>query len=232
MDVELQKEKISQAKAVLEEKHKACVETYSRLKEHLTHVLEKNIDLEHVKVQRISNESAELNIIGSNHSIDLYFYSSWNGGKTRRLEINFGCFGSFDKDDHYAVKYCETLGHVASILPQLEEEMLKTDEAKKLFAEHNVVSSEEWEARSKFEDLKRQLKAYEQNLKRDEILSQLKPGVKVIVKKPSQWIREVVKTVDHITGKNILFIEDYGRRTSKDEIVSNLITGKWELKSA
>lgn len=110
--------------------------------------------------------------------------------------------------------------------------MLKTDKANKLFAAHDAVSAEEWKARSKFEDLEQELKAYEQNLKRDEIISKIKLGTKVIVRKPTKWMNEVVKTVSHITGKNILFTEDYGKRTPKDELVSNLMSGKWEITNA
>ena len=43
-------------------------------------------------------------------------------------------------------------------------------------------------------------------------------------------IRNVLEAnIEHITEKNILFKEDYGKRTKKDELIENILSNKWEI---
>ena len=228
MDIDEQNKKIAAAKAVLEAKIAVCHETYDKLTKHLKTVLEKNIDTEYVNVSRVSTEYACLSMKDSNHTIDLHYLKPW-GNEARKLDINFGCFGSFDKNDKHAIRYCEVLGHVAGIMAQLEHELLFTDEAKAMFAKHAHAADEVYAASREIEKLEHELKAYNDSVARDEILAKIKPGLKVVVKKATSWRSEIVKTIEHITAKNILFTENYGRRTPKDELVRNLLDGSWKI---
>ena len=229
MDVSLQNAKIEEARKIVEDKYNILHEAHKNLIAYLKNVLEKNIDTKHVCVSTISDEHASLKIIGSNHDFDLYYYYPWGDNKTRKLQMNFGCFGSFGKDDASARMYCEALGHVAGIMDFLEHEMLFTDEAKKLFDARKNAMNDSYRADSVLNSLENELKVYVRDIKKSEVLAKVKVGVKVIVAKATSWRKEVVKTIDHITTKNILFAENYGHRTSKDELVNNLLSGKWEI---
>ena len=231
MDINLQNAKIEEARKIAIDKHNILHEAHMNLITYLKHTLEKNIDTKRVCVDTVSDEHASLKIIGSNHGFDLYYYHPWacETGKTRKLVMNFGCFGSFSTDDASARTYCETLGHIAGIMDFLEHEMLFADEAKKLFdARHNAMN-DSYKADDVLNSLENELKAYEDDIKKSEILANVKVGLKVLVYKATAWRKEIVKTIDHVTAKNILFAEDYGHRTSKDELVNNLLSGKWEI---
>lgn len=231
MDINLQNAKIEEARRIAADKHNILHEAHMNLIAYLKNVLEKNIDTKHVCVSYVSDDSASLKIIGSNHDFSLYYYHPWGceKGKTRKLEMNFGCFGSFGKDDASARTYCETLGHIAGIMDFLEHEMLFTDEAKKLFdARHNAMN-DSYKADDVLNSLENELKAYELDVKKNEILAKVKVGVKVVVVKATQWRNAIVNTIDRVTAKSICFAEDYGHRTSKDELVNNLLSGKWEI---
>lgn len=228
MDISLQNAKIEEARKIAADKHNILHEAHMNLIAYLKNVLEKNIDTKRVCVSYVSDEHATLNIIGSRHDIDLYYYHLWGKGKCK-LEMNFGCFGSFGKDDASARTYCETLGHIAGIMDFLEHEMLFTDEAKKLFDVRHNAMNDSYKADDVLNSLENELKAYELDVKKNEILAKVKVGVKVVVAKATQWRNAIVNTIDHITAKNICFAEDYGHRTSKDELVNNLLSGKWEI---
>lgn len=230
MDANEQLEKINMAKERYSLASAACKEAYDKLVAHLKLVIEKNIDTTKVKVSYIRNDSAALAIIGSNHEISLYFHKLW-GDEKRKLEINFGCFGSFSKDDVHAVTYCETLGHVAGIMSNLEHELLFSDESKKLFEEHDALANAANGIRYEIERLERELNDYKQTLRKNEISQSIKEGLKIVVRKATRWSwqGEKVKTIDRVMPKSITFVEDYGRRTSKDEVIGNLLSGKWSI---
>ena len=229
MDINLQNAKIEDAKREVDITYKTTAQAHKALVAYIKGVLEKNIDTKHVCVRNISDEHATLNIIGSRHDIDLYYYHPRGDDKIRKLQMNFGCFGSFGKDDASARTYCETLGHIAGIMDFLEHELCFTDEAKKLFDDRKNALNDYYKADSVLNSLENELKAYKDDIKKNEILAKVKVGVKIIVAKATHWNNKIVKTIDHITAKNILFAENYGHRTSKDELVHNLQSGKWEI---
>ena len=121
------------------------------------------------------------------------------------------------------------LGHIAGILGFLEEHLLKIPKAKALFDAYDNASSEAWNAKHALEDAQLEERKRIDDIKKAKIASKIVVGAKVIVRKKSDWRSEIVKTIEHITGKNVLFKEDYGKRTKKDELIANILSNKWEI---
>ena len=221
---------IATLKADLAAKNEVNTKAYNALVAYIKNLLEANIDRKVAEVSRVTDSMAEITIKNDNchHSFELYYDRSFSE-KSRKLKLNFGCFGSFSSDDVCAVHYCEVLGHVAGILSFLEEYLLKIPKAKTLFDAYDNGRSEAWEARHALEDAQREECKYANELKKAKIASKIVVGAKVVVCKKSQWHGETVKTIDHVTEKNVLFKEDYGKRTKKDELIANIFSNKWEI---
>ena len=211
-------------------KNEVRAKAYNALVAHIKNVLEANIDTKVAEVSRATDSMAEITIKNdkSHHSFEIYYDRSF-GEKSHKLKLNFGCFGSFSSDDACAVHYCEVLGHVAGILSFLEEYLLKIPKAKMLFDAYDNAYRKVLEARNAIEDAQREERKHVDELKKAEIASKIVVGAKVVVRKKSQWHGETVKTIEHITKKNILFKEDYGKRTNKDELIANILSNKWEI---
>ena len=211
-------------------KNEVRAKAYDALVAYVKNLLEANIDTEVAEVSRVTDSMAEIKIKDDKHyhDFEIYYHKRF-GGESRRLELNFGCFGSFSSDDACAVHYCEVLGHVAGILNFLEEYLLKIPKAKALFDAYDNASSEAWNAKHALEDAQREERKHADEIKKAEIASKIAVGTKVIVRKKSDWHSEIAKTIEHITGKNILFKEDYGKRTKKDELISNILSNKWVI---
>ena len=211
-------------------KNEVRAKAYDALVAHVRNVLEANIDTKVAEVSRATDSMAEITIKNDehHHSFELYYDPSF-GEKSRKLKLNFECFGSFSSDDACAVHYCEVLGHVAGILRFLEEYLLKIPKAKMLFDAYDNARREECNARYALEDALREERKHADEIKKADIASKIVVGAKVVVRKKSQWHGETVKTIEHITEKNILFKEDYGKRTKKDELIANILSNKWEI---
>ena len=221
---------ITTLKTELAAKNEVRAKAYDALVAHIENVLEANIDYKVAEVSRATDSMAEIAIKDDKHhrSFELYYHKSFGENK-RKLELNFGCFGSFSSDDAYAIHYCEVLGHVAGILGFLEEHLLKIPKAKALFDAYDNASSEAWNARHALDNAQQEERKRADEIKKAEIASKIVVGAKVVVRKKSQWHDEVVKTIEHITGKNVLFKEDYGKRTKKDELIANILGNRWEM---
>ena len=221
---------IATLKIELAAKNEVRAKAYDALVAYTKNVLEANIDCKVAEVRRATDSMAEIAIKNDKHhrSFELYYHRSFSKN-SRKLELNFGCFGSFSSDDAYAVHYCEVLGHVAGILGFLEEHLLKIPKAKELFAAYDNACSEMWNAKHALEDVQSEERKRNDEIKKDKIASKIVVGAKVVVRKKSQWRDEIVKTIEHITEKNILFKEDYGKRTKKDEFIANILSNKWEF---
>lgn len=221
---------ITNLKANLEAKAKANREAHDALAAHIKNVLEANIDTKVAQVSRVDDSMAEITIKDDKHCHDFeIYYHKRFGHEHRKLELNFGCFGSFTADDACAIHYCEVLGHIASILGFLEEYMLKSPKAKALFDAYDNTRDEMWNARHALEDAQNEERKCADEIKKAEIASKIVIGAKVIVHKKSAWHDEIFKTIEHITGKNVLFKEDYGKRTKKDELIANILGNRWEI---
>lgn len=221
---------INTLKAELEAKNQVRTQKYLALKEHITKVIESNIDTSVTKVIHVSDSCAEIGINGSrSKSFTLYFHAPYRN-ETRKLELNFGCFGSFKKDDVDCIHYCEVLGHVAGIMAILEEKMITSPEAQKIWNEYDNAMNDIYVARSALDMAMSEERDHARELKKTEILQKIAIGTKVMVQKPTHWNPDgIVKTVEHITGKNIIFKEDYGKRTKKDDLVQEFIAERWTI---
>ena len=221
---------ISTLKADLAAKNEVRAKAYDALVAYIKNLLEANIDAKVAEVSRVTDSTAVITIKNDkhSHSFELY-YDQYFGEKSRKLKLNFGCFGSFFSDDACAVHYCEVLGHIAGILSFLEEYLLKIPKAKTLFDAYDNARSEAWEARHALEDAQREERMHANDLKKAEIASKIVVGAKVVVCRKSRWNDETVKTIEHVTDKNVLFKEDYGKRTKKDELIANILSNKWEI---
>lgn len=223
---------ITELKADFDAKVEARRTKHDALVAYIKTVLEANIDTKAVHVSRICDTMAVIAVNGDHHhSFELYYHKSY-GAEPRKLEMNFGCFGSFTADDISAVHYCEAVGHVASILKFLEDKLLKCDEAKKLFDEYDNACSSFYNAKHVLESAQNEERERLNDSKKIEITSKIAAGTRVIVRKKTTWRDEVIKTIEHVTAKNILFKEDYGRRTKKDEFVSNVLNNRWVIVAA
>ena len=221
---------IAALEADLAAKNEVRAKAYDALVAYIRNLLEANIDRKVAEVSRVTDSTAVITIKNDkhSHSFELY-YDQFFGEKSRKLKLNFGCFGSFFSDDACAVHYCKVLGHVAGNLSFLEEYMLKIPKAKALFDAYDNGRSEAWEARHALEDAQREERKHADELKKAKIASKIVVGAKVVVCKKSQWHGETVKTIGHVTDKNVLFNEDYGKRTKKDELIANIFSDKWEV---
>ena len=157
---------ITTLKSELVAKNEVRLKAYDALVAHIKNVLEANIDREVTEVSRATDSMAEIKIKDDTHhrSFEIYYHKRF-GNESRKLELNFGCFGSFSSDDVYAVHYCEVLGHIAGILNFLEEYLLKSPKAKALFDAYDNASSEVWNAQHALEDAKNAVKTAEQKIK-------------------------------------------------------------------
>ena len=211
-------------------KNEVNTKAYKALVAYIRNLLEANIDTKVAKVSCATDSMAEITIKNDkcHHSFVIYYDKPF-GEKSRKLKLNFECFGSFSSDDACAVNYCEVLGHVAGILSFLEEYLLKIPKAKMLFDAYDNARREVCNARYALEDALREERKHADEIKKDEIASKIVVGAKVVVRKKSQWHGETVKTIEHVTEKNILFKEDYGKRTKKDELIANILSNKWEI---
>ena len=221
---------ITTLKTELAAKDEVCNRAYDALVAHIKNVLEANIDTKVAEVSYATDSMAEIAIKNDkrHRSFDLYYHKSF-GENSRKLELNFGCFGSFSSGDAYAVHYCKVLGHIAGILSFLEEPLLKCPKAKALFDAYDNACSEMWKAQHALEDAQNEERKRNDDIKKAKIASKIAVGAKIVVRKKSKWCDEIVKTIEHITGKNILFKEDYGKRTKKDEFINNILKGYWEI---
>ena len=221
---------IATLKTELAAKNEVRAKAHDALTAHIKNVLEANIDTKVAEVSRTTDSMTEIAVKDDKHhrSFELYYYKSF-GENSRKLELNFGCFGSFTSDDACAVHYCEVFGHVAKILGFLEEYMLKIPKAKALFDAYDNACSEAWNVKHALEDAQQEERKHADEIKKAEIAPKIVVGAKVVVRKKSDWRSEIVKTIEHTTRKNVLFKEDHGKRTKKDELIANILSNKWEI---
>ena len=138
-------------------KNEVRAKAYHALIAHIRNVLEANIDTKVAEVSCATDSMAEITIKNDkcHHSFVIYYDKSFVEN-SRKLKLNFECFGSFSSDDACAVHYCEVLGHVAGILSFLEEYLLKIPKAKMLFDAYDNARREECNARYALEDALRE----------------------------------------------------------------------------
>ena len=157
-------------------------------------------------------------------TIDIYFYDSWESkDKKRKVEMNACTFGSFDGNDQSAVDYYVVAGALASSLKTLQKKFDALDESAYKTA-YNAYTK----ARYELEQFEKDIKDRERQEQVKAIESKLVAGTKLRV--GYNWKKEpIYDTIAHVTSKNIVLEKDYGRRTKKENAVSNIILKIWEL---
>ena len=162
------------------------------------------------------------------HCFDVYYLTPY-GKEPRKLEINFGCFGSFTSSDECEITYCKAVAFFASHLAEIEQKLIFSEEGKKAFGEYDAAQHEDFKAREAVKTAMHEKKILEDAAKKEEILKQIGIGCKIVVRKKCEWRDAIVKTIGSITAKNVIFKENYGKRTKKDELLANLCNGNWEI---
>ena len=218
--------------AIQKEKHAA-------LKQHIESTVKSFIPsslASYAEVFNITDEHAEIGVKlhttegkSKGHSFDLYFHRPWGREHDScKLEMNFGCFGSFDFHDDLAIMYCQMLNAIASNLAVIEPKLLFSDEGKKAFGEYETANHDAWKARDEVKQLLDEQKAKEHEAKKEEVLRKIAVGTKILRGKRYNG-DPVIYEIEHVTSKNILFKEDYGKRTKKEVLVDNLVRGDWKF---
>ena len=205
--------------------------SFNALHEFINKVLKKNIhavcdDADSIKIES-DNNGARIKV-GKNYGIDLYFEKDPKEEK-RMLKINFSCFGSFGKNDVNAVKYCKVLGSVTTIMEVIEMQLFATDTAKSLWSAYETTKREFWRANERARKIENDIKDIETAVRKESILSKIAVGCKIMTNRSPYSVGQIVKTVERITGKNIIFKEDWGRRTKKHDLITNLMCNRWQI---
>lgn len=214
-------------------------EKYVALKQHIESVVKSFIPsslASYAEVFNITDEHVEIGVTlhtaegkSKGHSFDLYFHRPWGReNESRKLEMNFGCFGSFGSDDTLAIMYCQMLNAIATSLADIQNKLLFSDEGKKAFSEYKSADHDAWKARDEVKKLLDEQKAKEHEAKKEEVLRKIAVGTKILCGKRYNG-DPVIYEIEHVTSKNILFKEDYGKRTKKEVLIDNLVRGDWKF---
>lgn len=159
---------------------------------------------------------------------DIYLYYGQTIGE-RKLEMNYSTSGSFSNDDKECVQYCKLIGHVASILGDLEHKIIKSSIGQRLFNDFHAAENKCYKIKNQIEAMKVEDEAKAKENMANNILSKISIGTKIMTMKPESWMPDgQVKTVERITAKNIIFKDDI-KRTKKNELVDNIINKKWTI---
>jgi hypothetical protein len=221
--------------ANLENASVPCKEEHDKLIANITKILNdilvSNNLTKVAKISRVNDSSAEVEVFRPNnkwgHTFSIYFHDRFNGdgSKTpRKVELNVGTFGSFGAEDAPEMNFYIVAGIFATNLPMLQK---KVDEVG--FDSYEDARRKMYSAKWELEKFDNAVRDTERAKQKVEIASKIVIGAKVVVRKKSQWRDEITKTIEHITGKNVLFKEDYGKRTKKDEFIANILSNKWEF---
>ena len=178
----------------------------------------------------VNSSSAQIEVkrrdMHHGHSFDLYYHPTY-GSKPRKLEMNFGCFGSFKANDEDAINYCKLIGHFASHLAEIEQKLIFSEEGKKAFDEYDAASNENFRAAEdvrKFEFAKQNEEA--EACKR-EIAKKIVVGAKVQVGL-NYYHEPIIREIASMTAKNIVFKNEC-KRTKKTYLIDNIFESNWKF---
>ena len=189
------------------------------------------------KVARVSEDHANILIPrkdeGYFHDIDLYFRQDWlDRAKKRTLEMNCGTFGSFKSTDIPECRYYIVIGKLTEHLAEIEADIQSFD-----WQKFNELQKAHYTADNELQKYDQAVKKAEDLMKAEELRKKIRVGVKVICGKQFTYNRDTkkyedvdeVKTIGNVTAKNILFNEDYGRRTKIEDLIQKLMSGTWKF---
>jgi len=175
--------------------------------------------LDYTKVQVKRNDDGRFD-----YDFDIHFERRWRDDG-RYVTMNVGTFGSFRTTETDKVNFYKVVGRAAESLPKLEADLLAFD-----WETYDSLQSKMHTANWELEKFDREAKEAELARQKDILRSKLVPGVKVNCGREYRYMTEdTIKTVEHTTSKNVMFKEDWGRRTKIDQVLNNLVRNEWKL---
>lgn len=236
-DDELMKMNFNELKTKYEAERDSYSDMYAEVKKYLTDIFNKYInDLgmsEYATLTHVSDENATITVCRTKsnrgHDIDLSFYRYDN--VPHRLKMNYWSFGSFMYKETDKVKYMVALGNIADSLESIEKDICSYD-WEPLYDAYSKMRS----AESLLDRYNTVLHNRAEDMKKKELLAKMKKGSRIIIGVSNRYVGDkfvdcdYIKTVGSITGKNIMFDEDCGRRTKLDYALGQLILGNWKIK--
>lgn len=228
---------INALNAEIEKQSAAANAAYSALMSHIDNTLTKWVNksgIEGAFYRQGSHSHAEIGVKTTDengkthwHDFDLYFDEEWPE-HTYSLKVNFGCFGSFAKEDVLCVRYCALLGFFTANLAEIENELLFTPEAKALFKANNEISRALWKLADQKRAYEADIKRAEDEARRKAIEAKLVVGAELRVgftwdKKP------VYDEIERVTNKLIFLKKNYGSSTKKEKAIQMISDKRWEF---
>lgn len=225
---------LEELETIANEKHEIEKTKHAALIDHLRSAMAEFItnNLNGIaKIQCVNEGCMQLEIPRNDmkygHTLDIYYHAPF-GKDNRRLELNFGCFGSFNCDDINAINYCIALGKIASHMKELEQKLILSDKAKKLFDEYVEARNAYYRANDEARNFINEQKKIEDDKKRNEIAAKIVVGAKIEAGKLWNGNPKIVE-IEHITPKNVIFKYGYGTRTKKDILINSIFHGEWKF---
>lgn len=200
---------------------------YVNLTCYIYKVLENAIDADISEVTDVTDTYATI-VLKANNFRDISLHYSRTIGE-QKLTMNYSTSGSCSNDDKEHVQYCKLIGHVASILGDLEDKIIKSSIGQRLFNDFHTTESTCYKIKHQIEAMKAEDEAKAREQMANSILSKINIGTKIMTMKPKSWMPDgQVKVVECVTAKNIIFKDDI-KRTKKNELVDNIINKKWTI---
>lgn len=200
---------------------------YVELTSYIGKVLENAIDRNVSEVNDVNDTYATIVLKADHFRVISLHYGRTIG--ERELEMNYSTSGSFSNADKERVQYCKLIGHVANILGDLEDKIIKSSIGQRLFNDFHAAENKCYKIKHQIEAMKAEDEAKAREQMANDILSKINIGTKIMIMKLKKWMPDgQVKTVERITAKNIIFKDDI-KRTKKNELVDNIISKKWTI---
>lgn len=200
---------------------------YVNLTCYIAKVLEDAIDTNVSEVKDVTDTYAKI-VLKANNFRDISLHYGRTIGE-RKLEMNYSTSGSFSNADKECVQYCKLIGHVASVLGDLENRIIKSSIGQRLFNDFRAAESKCYKIKHQIEAMKAEDEAKAREQMANDILSKINIGTKIMTMKPKSWMPDgQVKVIECITAKNIIFKDDI-KRTKKNKLVDNIISKKWTI---
>ena len=179
------------------------------------------------KALKPNDSSVEIEIPRPDHSfgytISIYYHHPYSWEKKRRLELNIGCFGSFDATATPEINFHVVAGAIAKNLPSIQQKFDAID-----FSEYEKTNTARWKAEEALRKFDAEANAFEKAKKMSEIEAKLVVGAKIHVKNGYDG-KPIYATIERLTNKRVYLDTNYGHSTKKDEVLDNLALNRWKI---
>lgn len=179
------------------------------------------------KIMNLADSYAQIGveIDGTKRAFELYIRDVY-GTSERELGINFPCFGTFKCDDQASIAFCQALGFFAHNMKDVEKDLAKCAEAKKLHDDYWTLRNELWHLNEKKHMIEREAEEAARQAKLDLIASKIIPGAKIRIgwtwdKKP------LYDEIDRVSEKCFWRKHGYGCRERIKDAVSKIFSDVW-----